>query len=263
VSALVGVAIALSACAFTAGYVENPITGERQRIRITPQEEMAIGWRAAPQMAARYGGLHPDAQMQARVDEIGRRVVTQSAAATSEYTFNFHLLADAKTMNAFALPGGQVFITYALYTKLGTEGEIASVLAHEIGHVLARHAAERISDSPLSSYLTATVLTSYKSTRSTDDYYGQMVRLADHLVSIQYSQEDETESDRLGVCLLADAGYDPRALIRVMEILARTANEQGWPEFLDTHPSPDNRMGRIYEAIAAEFPTGFPAGLTE
>ena len=123
---------------------DNPVTGETQYIDITPEQEIALGLEAAPQMAAEFGGLDENAQDQALVDEVGNRIVQSSPAGNSPYQFDFHLLDDDQTINAFALPGGQIFITRALYDKLTTEGELAGVLGHEIGHVIARHSAEHI-----------------------------------------------------------------------------------------------------------------------
>ena len=107
---------------------DNPVTGETQYIDITPEQEIALGLEAAPQMAAEFGGLDENAQDQALVDEVGNRIVQSSPAGNSPYQFDFHLLDDDQTINAFALPGGQIFITRALYDKLTTEGELAGLL---------------------------------------------------------------------------------------------------------------------------------------
>jgi predicted Zn-dependent protease len=96
-------------------------------------------------MAQQHGGLYPDAGAQARVDMIGEKLVNMSMAKQSNYKFEFHLLADNRSINAFALPGGQVFITHVLYGKLDDD-QLAGVLGHEIGHVLGRHSAERIAE---------------------------------------------------------------------------------------------------------------------
>src|SRR5437899_2849330 len=116
---------------------ENPITGEKQHLKLTPEQEVALGQQLAPQMAVQFGGVS-DSEARERVREVGGKIVARSAAAKTPYSFNFHLLADRKTVNAFALPGGQIFITEALLGRLGSEDELAAVLGHEIGHVLAR-----------------------------------------------------------------------------------------------------------------------------
>ena len=107
---------------------------------------MLIGLQSLPEIAQQHGGLYPDERMQAFVDAVGQKLVNSSIARDTPYKYNFHLLADAKTINAFALPGGQIFITYALFSQLN-EAQLAGVLGHEIGHVIGRHSAERIADS--------------------------------------------------------------------------------------------------------------------
>ena len=107
---------------------DNPVTGETQYIDITPEQEIALGLQAAPQMAAEFNGEDTDSQDQATVDEVGNSIIQSSPAGQTPYEYDFHLLADQETINAFALPGGQVFITRALYDSLQTVGQLAGVL---------------------------------------------------------------------------------------------------------------------------------------
>jgi len=123
---------------------KNTITGEVQRVDMSPEQEVAMGLQSAPQMAAEFGGLYQDAKLQSQVRSIGQRIVNNSKAANSPYQFNFHVLADTRTINAFALPGGQIFITHAMISQLGGVNEVAAVLGHEIGHVVHRHSAEQM-----------------------------------------------------------------------------------------------------------------------
>ena len=122
----------------------NPVTGEKQHVKLNASDEVALGLQAAPEMARQFGGPSSNAEGRARVERIGNRIVERSDAHKGGYPFQFHLLDDDKTVNAFALPGGQVFITDALYDKLSTDGEIAGVLAHEVTHVVGRHGAEHM-----------------------------------------------------------------------------------------------------------------------
>ena len=127
----------------------NPVTEEPQRGSMTIDQEIALGLQAALPMAQQHGGLDSDQQAQAALDRIGERLVFQSEAGRTPYRFEFHVLADSRTVNAFALPGGQIFMTGALAARLRTEGELAGVLAHEIGHVVGRHAAEQMTRAQL------------------------------------------------------------------------------------------------------------------
>ncbi|HEX7879760.1 MAG TPA: M48 family metalloprotease [Candidatus Eisenbacteria bacterium] len=243
---------------------KNPITGENQHVAMSPEQEVALGLQAAPEMAQQYGGLYPDEEAQALVDRVGNKVVAGSPAAQSGYPFEFHLLADPNTINAFALPGGQVFITAALLNKLDTEGELAGVLGHEVGHVIGRHGAEHMAKAQLTQGLTgAAVIATYDpndpSTRNT----AAVTAMIGQLINLKYGRDDELESDKLGVKFASDAGYDPRSMLRVMTVLADASSGQAPPEFMSSHPDPGNRSERIEQAIQEMFPNGVPEGLVK
>ncbi len=161
----IGIALAVAAFAiisFLGSKTYNPVTGQDQYISITQEQEIALGVQAAPEMEAQFGGLEPDQDYQTIVQYVGNYIINNSEAAQSGYPFEFHVLADQKTVNAFALPGGQIYITRALIDKFETEGQVAGVLAHEIMHVLARHSAEQIAQAQLAEGLTgALVLATY------------------------------------------------------------------------------------------------------
>ena len=234
----------------------NEVTGEKQYISITPKQEIALGLQSAPQMAQQHGGLHPNSEYQQYVDRVGRRLVASNPEiAELPWQYDFHLLADPKVVNAFALPGGQTFITYALFSKLETEGQLAGVMGHEISHVVARHGAQRIAKGQLTQGLTGAVVV------ATDMKTAAAAQMIGQLVNMKYGRDDELESDRLGVDLMADAGYDPRSMIGVMRILAESRSGSGPPEFFSTHPNPENRVARIEESIKQKFPNGVPSDL--
>ncbi len=256
--------IAIAGYYFGTARVPNDVTGEVQRVSLTPAQEIAMGLQAVPEMEAQYGGELQDPNAQAFVDQVGNRIVQRSAAGNSAYQFDFHLLADPQTINAFALPGGQVFITAALYQALETEGQLAGVLAHEAGHVVARHAAEQIAKSQLVEGISgAAAAAAYDPSNPSSVEAARMAQLAGQLVNLKYGRDDESESDRLAVRFMADAGYDPRALIGVMQILAASGNGEAPPEFFSSHPNPQNRIQEIQAAIDAEFPNGVPDGMVQ
>lgn len=222
----------------------NPVTGEKQHISITPHDEIAIGLQATPQMVQQHGGVHPDQRRQSFIKEIGKRLLTAPSIRGSEYQYDFHVLADPNVVNAFALPGGQVFITDALLGRLTTEDMVAGVVGHEIGHVIHRHGAERMAKMDLTQGLTgAAVLASGNA-----DAAGA-AQMIGNLVNMSYGREQELESDEIGVLLMIEAGYDPKALISVMDVLEDASGGRKVPEFQSTHPSPENRREKIMEAI--------------
>lgn len=229
---------------------DNPVTGETQYIDITVDQEIALGLQAAPQMAAEFDGLDPNQNDQAVMDEIGNSIVASSAAGRTPYEFDFHLLADQDTINAFALPGGQIFMTRALYDKLQTEGEVAGVLGHEIAHVVARHSAEHIAKAKLTEGLTgAAVIATYDPENPASASSAQVAMLIGQLINLKFGRDDELESDFLGVCFMNDTGYNPQEMLQVMQVLAASSEGNRPPEFFSTHPNPENRITRIQEAI--------------
>lgn len=229
----------------------NPVTGETQQVGLNKKQEIALGLQARPQMVQQHGGLHPDRQARNLVAQVGRKLAANPIVQQTGFQFEFHLLADPRTVNAFALPGGQVFITYALFQRLENEAQLAGVLGHEIGHVVGRHAAERVAKQKLTQGLTgAAVLATYDPDNPSSANKAGMAMVIGNLLSMKYGRDQELESDELGVRFMLDAGYDPEALIGVMRILAEASGGgRRQPEFMSTHPNPENRVGRIREAI--------------
>ena len=241
----------------------NPITQEKQHVAgITPEQEVALGLQAAPEMVQQFGGLDPDSEAQARVRRIGERLVSRTAAGRSPYHFEFHLLDDPETINAFALPGGQVFITEGLLRRLQTDGQLAGVLGHETGHVVGRHGAEHIAKQQLTEGLTgAAVLATYDPNNPSSRNSAAVAAMIGQLVGMRFGRQDELEADELGVRFASEAGYDPRSMIGLMKILDQSSQGGRPPEFFSTHPNPENRIQRIQAAIQERYPDGVPAGL--
>lgn len=218
----------------------NPYTGREQTINMSSEQEIAIGLQSAPQMIQEFGGLYPDQRLQSLVDAVGKRLVQNSIARETPYQYDFHLLADSQTINAFALPGGQCFITYALFSQLN-EAQLAGVLGHEIGHVVGRHSAERVAES--------TFWQTLATGASVGADLGSVVGSVGQNTLLTNGRDDELESDELGVLFMIQAGYDPYEMIEVMRILKQAAGPNRVPEFQSTHPDPENRIEKIKAAI--------------
>ena len=221
----------------------NEFTGKTQHISLSTKDEIAIGLQSAPQMAQQHGGLYPDQNYQKFVDQVGRKLVNNSIAKQTNYNYDFHLLKDSQTINAFALPGGQIFITYALFSKLENEDQLAGVLGHEIGHVIGRHSAERMAKQGLTQGLLNGVAVGF------DPRTAEDASAIANMLNMSYGREDELDSDVLGVKFMIDAGYNPEELIGVMKILKAAAGPNRTPERMSTHPDPENRIEKIKEAI--------------
>jgi len=223
----------------------NELLGEKQQVGISVDQEITLGLQSAPQMIQQYGGLHPDQDAQDLLDEVGNRLIDNSIAKSTNYKYDFHLLADDKTVNAFALPGGQCFITAALFGRLENEDQLAGVIGHEIGHVVARHGAERIAKQQLTQGLTGAAV------MAAGDYTtAQAAQMIGNMINMKYGRDQEIESDELGVRFMKEAGYNPEELKGVMRILKEAAGGGSrQPEFFSSHPDPENRMEKIDEAI--------------
>ncbi len=222
----------------------NEWTGRKQHITLEPSEEIALGIRSAPQMAQQHGGLYPDQKLQEFVTKVGHKLVNASIARKTPYEYNFYLLRDPNTVNAFALPGGQVFITYGMYKRLENEDQLAGVLGHEIAHVVGRHSAERIAKQSLTQGIINGVLVG-----SDGGGAAQAAAMIGNMINMKYGREDELESDKLGVHFMIDAGYDPQQMLGVMRILKSLSAGNRTPEFQSTHPDPENRMEEIKRTI--------------
>lgn len=225
----------------------NPITGEKQHVSLTPEQEIAVGLHAAPEMAAQFGGLYNDEVVQQKVKAVGQKIVQQTEAAKSVYQFDFHVLADDQIVNAFALPGGQIFITMALLNRLQSEDQLAGVLGHEIGHVIGRHSAEQMAKTELTQGLVgATQIALEDGTNRS----GAIAAYVGNIINLKYGRSDELESDQFGVKYMYASGYNPEAMIEVMEILEKASGGSNTPEYMNSHPSPANRIEEIKRHIA-------------
>ena len=241
----------------------NPVTGEKQHVSLTQDQEVALGLQAAPQMAEEFGGLDPDEDAQRLVQQVGEKLVTSGPGSKTEYKFNFHLLRDPQTVNAFALPGGPVFVTRALFDRLQNEAQLAGVLGHEVGHVLERHSAEQMARTQLAQ----SVVGAAGVAASDDHGHGQTAYMAAafaaQMAQLKYGRNDELEADHWGIKNMSGAGYDPREMIAVMEILKQSSGGSRQPEFMSSHPDPGNREQKLEAEIQQDFPSGVPSDLTK
>ena len=259
---LIGLAIgAFAVFGYLAHTSVNPVTGEKQHVSMTPGQETQLGLASEPQMAQQFGGEvardDPEAE---EVRYVGNRIWTSSDAARSpyQYQYQYHLLADRRTVNAFALPGGQVFITKALYDDLADEAELAAVLGHETGHVVERHSAQQVEQSQLGQRLTLAVgVGSQNGWRD-----AAIAGVVNQLTQLKFSRGDESQADACGLRYMTQAGFDPRAMLDLMRILEEQAQGGREPEFLVTHPYPQTRMADITAELRQAYPDGVPNDLT-
>ena len=231
----------------------NPATGHRQLNLYSQEQEIALG-RQYDQQVEQQIGLYRDPQLQAYVAKLGREL----AAASERPDLPWHFaVVDDSSVNAFALPGGYVYVTRGLVDHMGSEAELAGVMGHEIGHVTARHQMEQLSKQQLTQIgLTLGMVLAPQAAR-----YGDLVNLAGGLMFLKFSRDDERMADQLGLRYISRSGYPPEAMSSVFTLLSRVSrSEQGGrlPDWLATHPNPEDRL-RLIQASYSKLPPGLGA----
>jgi len=237
--------------------VENPATGEMQYTTLSPAQEKQIGAQQHPLILQEFGGEYQDADLQAYVDEVGNRIAAASDLPDSEFTFT---LLDSEVTNAFALPGGYVYITRGLLALAENEAEMAGVLGDEIGHVTARHAAQR------QTRATGAGLLATLGTIGAAILGGEMAgQLAQQAAGVGaqaylagYSRDQELQADQLGIRYMAQAGYDPEAMASFLrklnddaELEQKLAGHEGeaGSSWFATHPRTLDRVEQAAQEI--------------
>lgn len=238
----------------------NPATGERSFTLLSWEEEKQMGAEAAAGLAEQFGGEVNETISSAYVKEVGQKLLTGIEPAVPDLEWEFTLLND-DLINAFALPGGKVYITRGLAAKLDNEAELAGVLGHEIGHVTARHGNQRISKQIGFNVAlgAAAVVVGTSSSDSDINKYGTVglpaMAIGGNVVLLKYGRDEESEADMLGLRYMSRAGYDPIAQQRVMEVLLEASSGGArQPEWLSTHPYPETRIDRIKRLLAENYP---------
>jgi predicted Zn-dependent protease len=232
-SALVMAVVLVVACSV------NPATGKRQLMLVSTPEEIALGQQADGEIAASLG-LYEDDEVQLYVAQIGDLMATLSERPDLPWTFR---VVDDPVVNAFALPGGFVYITRGIMAHFNSEAELVAVMAHEIGHVTARHSASQMSKQQLATLGLSVGMVVEPSLAA----FGDLAQMGMGLLFLRFSRDDERQADDLGLRYVVRNGYDPHALTEVFEVLARVSEEgegERLPGWLSTHPDPEDRVER-------------------
>ena len=239
--------VALSALA--SGCATNPVTGKSQFSLVSAQQELAIGRDGYPAMLSEYGA-YDDPRAAAYVDSVGQKLAAVSQLPNLDWHFT---VLDDPVVNAFAMPGGYIYITRGILAHLNSEAQLAGVLGHEIGHVTARHTAAQITKQQIAG-LTLGLASAMS---GTFQRYSGAAQQAMGLLFLKYSRDNETQADELGVGYATKAGYDPREIPLTYVMLARIGEQSGqsMPAFMSTHPDPGNREARTRE-LAKTAATG-------
>jgi predicted Zn-dependent protease len=250
--------------------VVNPVTGQTERSVMTEQDEIAEGKKAHEAVLQEYGA-YPDTRLQAYVNGVGQKLAAQSHRSNLKWTFT---VLDSPEINAFALPGGYVYITRGIMAYLDSEAELAGVIGHEIGHVTARHGAQRATRQQRAGIgvLAATVLGAVlegAGVGGATDLASQVSQTAAAGYIASYSREQESQADQLGAEYLSRNRYNPQNMVDVIGVLknqerfaAETAKAEGKAEpsasnWLSSHPANDKRLADIKQYAAKYQQAGY------
>jgi len=231
---------------------------------ISETEEYYIGRAVAANILHQYSPVS-DPDVQAYINEVGRAVSVYSPRPATYGGYHFMLLESGE-INAMACPGGLVFVTRGLYNLADSEDELAAILAHEISHVALKHGLRSVEKAKWTgafAHLGTAAAERYGSdeVRELSESYGNVVSdITTNLVTRGYSRDSEKQADSLAVAILDRSGYDPEALKRVLEAMAAIDSRSG-PGFWQTHPSPEDRLEVVAEAL--DECTGTPTGMAQ
>ena len=247
---------ALGLLLLAASCAVNPATGRRELMLVSEQQEIALGRESDPAITTQFG-LVDDPALQEYVSDLGSRLAAVSERPDLPWSFK---VIDDPLVNAFALPGGYIYVTRGILAYFDSEAELAGVLGHEIGHVTARHGARQMSRQQLQQI----GLVAGMAISETFREYSGLAATGLQLINLSYSRDDESQSDRLGLRYISRLDYDADAMIGVFDMLATAGGGSGQgrlPEWQMTHPYPETRSADMHAEIAR---TGAPRdGLIE
>ena len=228
--------------------IQDPLTGKPTLTLLPESEEIAIGKKVVPQAVNENDGLYPDKEVQEYVKNIGYKL---ASVAPRKVDYQFYVVNSGE-VNAFALPGGPVFIHRGLLLTLDNESELAGVIAHELGHINARHHAKFL-EKTYGLNILLNILAVATSQSQYQQIIMQLAQVSASLLQLKFSRDQEREADALGVRFTYEAGYDPRGLITTFEKFKKMEKTQA-PAWLLTHPLPEERIQNVSQLIATKYP---------
>ena len=241
--------LALTLMPVLQGCAVNPVTGQRQFVLFTERQEIEMGRQADQDISASLG-VYEDPELARWIDEMGQAMAAESERPDLPWTFR---VLDDPTINAFALPGGYIYVTRGILAHLTSDAELAGIVGHEIGHVTARHGITRVSRAQLAQVGLGLGMILAPDLRP----FGEAAGAGLQLLFLSNSRDAEREADDLGLGYMSAEDYDPRAVARVFEMLARASGAEDGdriPGFLSTHPDPLDRRDRILARTTGDDP---------
>jgi predicted Zn-dependent protease len=243
---ILGFMIVLTGCSV------NPATGQRQLNAISTSQEISMGAEAAPQFTQSYGGEVPSATVRNYVTEMGGKLVNVCERPDLPWEFT---IVDSSVLNAFALPGGKVFLSRGLAEKLTNEAQLAGVIGHEIGHVTAQHIGQQMTRAMIIQGIGVGLAVAGDQTdNQTLKVLGVGATAGGTVYMLKFGRDQESQADELGVRYMTKVGYNPMGQVQVMQVLKEASGGNSQMEILSTHPLPQTRIDRLNTLISQQFP---------
>ena len=236
----------------------NPVTGKKELSLVSESQEISLGKEYAAEVAQSIG-LYDDPAVQSYVMQLGRKLAAKTERPNLPWSFQ---VVDDPVVNAFALPGGFIFITRGIMTNMRNEAELATVIGHEIGHVTARHSVQQMSRAQVAQLGLGVGSILSSQVRK----YGQAASTGLGVLFLKFGRDDETQADQLGFRYALNDNYDVREMARVFQTLQRVSQQGGGggrlPQWLSTHPDPENRIKATERRVATLEPSRLSGTVT-
>lgn len=242
---LAALVIAMVAAMPMHGCHKNPATGEYVLNLLPTAQAVRIGKQAAPKYIQKFGGLVEDPTIRRYVSKLGQRLAAVSEKPGLPWEF---YVVDSAVVNAFALPGGKIFVTRGLLSKLENEAQLAGVLGHEIAHVVAEHVGQQMTKSLIAKLGRKLVLQATE-----EQWVALLAGVGSKLTLLHFSRAQEAEADRLALRYMTQLNYNPAALVGVMRLFKRISQGSGGLFFLQSHPVPQERIENLQRLIVKKF----------
>ena len=232
-----------------AGCAVNPVTGQRKLSLIGESQEIQMGAEAAGEFEQQFGGQVANEQLQQYVAELGMKLANISDRPKLPWSF---AVLNSDIPNAFALPGGKVFVTAGLMNCMTNERQLASVLGHEIGHVCAKHNVDG-----MQRQMGVEAFKVLVQQMSGNESYGTAAQVAGTMAVLKYGRDDEFEADKLGIKYMAKAGYNPWGMVELLQFLVSLSGEEAsrLEAFFQTHPPSTDRVKAAQDIVTKSYAT--------
>ena len=233
------------------GCMRNPVTHELQPSLISVEQEIAMGEQAAPEFERQFGGKVADPTLQGYLRGVGAKLAAVSDR--QDVPYEYALLA-SDTPNAFALPGGKIYVTAGLMKRMNNERELAAVLAHETVHIAAMHSVQGL-QRELGVRVVAELAGSVIG--GTGGQAAEVgAKIAGTMVNLNYGRKDEYQADTVGIRYMTQAGYNPWGMVELLNTLRSMSDQEGgvFDEMFSTHPLPGNRIEETQDVVEKEYP---------